>query len=358
MEMDYQPFLTKPWWEETLLLYTGLVNREWKDRANRMVKEILAASHPDTNILRRLWLLGAKALRDIQGYKRDTEVTAQAREKLLNLIESTAPLEDRVEAGEILGVLDDPRIKEDPMVKVEAGEFTMGSNQGDDDKKPVHRVYLDEYMIGRYPVTNEEYNAFIEAGGYSHKNFWTPGGWQWKEEEKISEPRFWYDSKWNRPNFPVVGVSWYEAAAYAGWLSETTGNTYSLPSEAQWEKAARGTDGREYPWRNEFDKNLCNSDECGLNRTSPVGIFPKGVSLYGCLDMAGNVWEWCADWFKSDYYKESPKKNPTGPKTGSFRVLRGGCWFAVASFCRSASRNRHHPGGRDDGVGFRLLRSF
>ena len=169
-------------------------------------------------------------------------------------------------------------------------------------------------------------------------------------------PEYWHEEKWNRPNFPVVGVNWYEAAAYASWLSEKTGKNYRLPTEAEWEKAARGTDGREYPWGNEFDKNNCNSKECGLGRTSPVGIFIKGESPFGCLDMAGNVYEWCFDWFDGGYYKKSPKKNPQGPKTGSGRVLRGGCWFGVSSLCRASSRYRLNPVNRARLVGFRLVR--
>jgi formylglycine-generating enzyme required for sulfatase activity/predicted MPP superfamily phosphohydrolase/energy-coupling factor transporter ATP-binding protein EcfA2 len=357
MEMDYKPYLTEKWWEETLLLYTGLVNREWKDRANRMVGEILDSAPGDAADLYRLWLLGAKALRDIQDYKRDAEVTARAREKLLGIIESAAPLGDRFDAGELLGLLDDPRIKNQPMQKIAAGQFTMGSEKGYDDEKPVHPVYLDEYMMGQYPVTNEEFNAFVEAGGYTLKDFWTPEGWQWREEEKITLPERWHESKWNRPNFPVVGVSWYEAAAYAAWLSKTTGKTYNLPSEAQWEKAARGIDSREYPWGDKYNHTLCNSRECQLERTNPVGIFPKGASPYGCLDMAGNVWEWCADWYRSNYHKQSPKRNPKGPKSRSSRVLRGGCWIRGASDCRSASRDGGYPALRLGYVGFRLVRS-
>jgi formylglycine-generating enzyme required for sulfatase activity/energy-coupling factor transporter ATP-binding protein EcfA2 len=357
MELDYQPFLTNKWWKETLLLYIGLVNRERKGRANRMVKEILSGTHQDVQNRYRLWLLGAKALRDIQSYKRDTEVAGLAGEKLLTIIEADAPLDERVEAGEILGILGDPRIKEYPMVKVEAGEFTMGGEKYGDEK-PIHRVYLNEFMMGKYPVTNEEFKVFVDEGGYTNKEYWTKEGWEWKGKEKISGPRFWHEGKWNRPNFPVVGVCWYEAAAYANWLSKKTGKDYRLPTEAEWEKAARGTDGREYPWGKEFDKDNCNSSECGLRRTSPVGIFTTGESPYGCLDMAGNVLEWCFDWFGSDYYKKSPEKNPKGPSNGSVRVLRGGYWGGDAPDCRAAYRDYVEPAGRDNDVGFRLLRSL
>ena len=124
----------------------------------------------------------------------------------------------------------------------------------------------------------------------------------------------------------VVGVSWYEAMAYAKWLSQKNKENYSLPTEAQWEKAARGPDGFTYPWGNEFGKNMCNSSECGLGRTSPVGIFHGDESPYGCMDMVGNVWEWCTDWFSGEYYKKSPVENPQGPSVGSSRVFRGGSW--------------------------------
>jgi formylglycine-generating enzyme required for sulfatase activity len=156
----------------------------------------------------------------------------------------------------------------------------------------------------------------------------------------------------------VVVVSWYEAAAYANWLSEVTAKPYRLPTEAEWEKAARGIDGRKYPWGNEFDKIFCNSDESGLGRTSPVGIFPKGKSLYGCYDMAGNVWEWCADWFDENYYSNCPVKNPPGPTSGSHRVYRGGSWLLDAESCACPFRARYHPGLRDVNLGFRLARSF
>ncbi|MCP5051263.1 MAG: formylglycine-generating enzyme family protein, partial [bacterium] len=120
----------------------------------------------------------------------------------------------------------------------------------------------------------------------------------------------------------------------------------------------RGNNGINYPWGNDFDKNLCNSGEGGLSRTSPVGIFPKGKSPYGCLDMAGNVWEWCADWGDSGYYSKSPSKNPQGPPKGSGRVIRGGGWIDGRVGCRAACRAWYRPANRGVNVGFRLSRSF
>ncbi len=351
MDIDYKKYIDDSWWEETLLLYTGLMNLEMKKRSNGIVLEILNLQST------RVQLLGCKALRDFQPSKREEPVITSVKEKLANLIKSNAPLEERFEAGDILGTLGDPRIDilSPPMVHIQAGEFTRGGDECDNEK-PINQIYLDEFMIGKYPVTNEEFKAFILDGGYENKDLWTPEGWQWRKDKEILEPDNWHDRKWNGPNFPVVGVSWYEAAAYADWLTRKTVKNYALPTEAQWEKAAPGTNGLIYPWENEFDKNLCNSWECGLQRTSPVGIFPSGESPYGCVDMAGNVWEWCRDWYGSNYYKSCPKKNPCGPSTGSLRVLRGGGWGNNVWSCRAAYRGYHHPAGRSAHFGFRLAR--
>jgi formylglycine-generating enzyme required for sulfatase activity len=209
----------------------------------------------------------------------DDEVVALARDKLYELIETNASIEERFEAGEIVGALGDLRIKKDNMVLVTGGNFMRGSSgdDADDDEKQRRKIYLDDFWIGKYPVTNEEFKEFVDGGGYgkARKDMWSEKGWRWCEKNEISEPRYWHDRKWNAPNFPVVGISWFEAEAYANWLSEKTGHHYRLPTEAEWEKAARGTKGFKYPWGEQFDKNFCNSGALGLNRTSPVGIYPK-----------------------------------------------------------------------------------
>jgi len=355
-DMDYKPYLENGWWKETILLYLGLMNLELKKRSNDIVCEIVG-KHPQP----RIQLLGAKALRDFQASRREKAAVDLAGKKLPAIIESdaSASLEERFEAGEILGQLGDPRFDmlNPAMVLVEAGEFTRGSEE-DKDEKPVRQIYLDEFMMGKYPVTNQEFRAFMDDKGHETKEFWTPEGWQWRQENNISEPGSRHDRKWNGPNFPVVEVSWYEAAAYAAWLSEKTSHKYQLPTEAQWEKAARGSRGFQYPWGNKLDKNKCNSYESELLRTSPVGIFPSGKSPYGCMDMAGNVLEWCSDWYDENYYKKSPKENPGGPADGSFRVLRGGGWLYVAPDCRAASRFHFLPAFRVVFVGFRLSRSL
>jgi formylglycine-generating enzyme required for sulfatase activity len=264
-------------------------------------------------------------------------------------------LQIRFEAGEILGALGDPRIDNYPMVHVEGGEFIMGSDE-DEMEQPIHKVYLDEFMIGKYPVTNQEFKEFIDDEGYKNKELWPPEGWNWREKENILEPLYWHDRKWNGPNFPVVGVSWYEASAYATWLSKMKRDNYSLPTEAQWEKAARGINGLIYPWGNEFHMNLCNSSKCGLNRTSPVGLFQNGRSPYGCMDMAGNVLEWCFDFYGKNYYKKSSSLNPRGPSSSADRIVRGGSWTDTPWNCRAACRSADPPSRRNFDIGFRLVR--
>ncbi len=360
MEIDCRQFLDDAWWEETVLLYTGLMNLERMKRSNELVMEIMNPWQGDIGSQHGLWLLGARALRDFQSSRRADSAVNLARQRLLSLIGSTVDRQIRFKAGNILGYLGDLRLEEDNMVLIEGGEFIRGSKKGEgrDSERPQRKIYLDPFLIGKYPVTNQEYKAFVDDGGYQRREFWTPEGWHWPEKENISEPLYWHNRKWNGPNFPVVGISWYEAVAFCKWLSQKTGEYYRLPTETEWEKAARGTDGREYPWGNKFDEKKCNSLELGLGLTSPVGIFPEGKSPYECLDMAGNVWEWCFDWIDDEYYEKSPEKNPQGPSTGVDRVLRGGSWLALPDLCRCAYRLGLPPAYRDDSAGVRLARSL
>ena len=199
-------------------------------------------------------------------------------------------------------------------VTVRAGEFTMGSNDYRDEK-PIHRVHLSEYQIARHPVTNAQYELFVKANSYAAPKHWENG--------KIPP---------GKENHPVVNVSWKDAQAFCAWAG------VRLPTEAEWEKAARGTDGRKYPWGNEPPTmELCNFNS-NVGGTTPVGSYPKGASPYGVLDMAGNVWEWVNDWYDGSYYSQSPSENPQGPATGKYRVLRGGSWYDDDNYVRSAYR--------------------
>ena len=235
-------------------------------------------------------------------------------------------------------------------------------------EQPQHQVLLSDYCISRYPATNAQYQIFVEEGGYSERwrECWSEEGWTWKAQENISRPEHFSNKEFYLPNHPVVGVSWYEASAFCAWLTLrlreagelSKKQEIRLPTEAEWEKAARGPDGRIYPWGDEkINPERVNYYETGLGVTSPVGCFPRGKSPYDCEEMAGNVYEWCRDWYDEKYYSNSPKKNPQGPASGSKRVVRGGGWGFFAEFCRAAYRNGNGPGDRLDDVGFRLLRT-
>jgi formylglycine-generating enzyme required for sulfatase activity len=222
------------------------------------------------------------------------------------------------------------------MVYVPAGEFLMGSSDDDPDaapdEKPQHTVYLDAFWIDKTEVTNAQYRKCVEAGA-------------------CEEPRCWDDDRYSAPDQPVVCVTREAAQAYAVWAGGR------LPTEAQWEKAARGTDGRIYPWG---DSALdCTKANCGrcAEGPLPVGSHPDGASPYGVLDMAGNVWEWVADWYAEDYYSRSPDRNPQGPDTGDHLVWRGGSFGSKERDVRCAVRSGDGPCYRYWSLGLRVVLS-
>jgi formylglycine-generating enzyme required for sulfatase activity len=238
-----------------------------------------------------------------------------------------------------------------PFVYVPAGEFTMGSDH--DREKPIHKVYLPAFWIMQTPVTNALYRAFVEASGYAKQDFWTPAGWQWRTKEKRTQPRYWGDKEWNQADYPVVGVSWYEAYAYARWLAHIAKLAIALPTEAQWEKAARGTDGRIYPWGNDEPNDQLLNYNNKIGHTTDVGSYPQGVSPYGCLDMAGNVWEWTSTLYKPYPYRlEDGREDPHD--TGG-RVLRGGSWYGNLAVARCTVRGSGSPDGSNHVFGLRLV---
>jgi iron(II)-dependent oxidoreductase len=181
------------------------------------------------------------------------------------------------------------------MVLVPAGPFTMGLPGSDflaeEHEKPQRRVQLSAFWIDVYPVTNRQYRLFMKAGGYAEPRWWQPEGWRWKAEQDIRAPAQWTLQGWDGPEQPVAGVSWYEADAYAHWAGRR------LPTDAEWEKAARGTDGRRYPWGDDWPTHRHANFDSVVCRTTPVGLYPEGVSPHGCHDMAGNVNNWTSDWY-------------------------------------------------------------
>lgn len=229
----------------------------------------------------------------------------------------------------------DSRTKNNPkdgaeMVWVPAGEFLMGSEDGERREKPSHRVFLDGYWIYKLPVSVGQYRLFCASTGRALRH---APPWGWQEEH------------------PIVNVSWDYAVAYAQWAAS------SLPTEAEWEKAARGVDGRMFPWGAEWDRSKC-CNSVGLRRSSVsfVGTFREGAGPYGALDMAGNVWEWTADWYEETYYAFSPAHSPTGPFFGTHRVLRGGSWGNdMVHDYRTSTRAMCEPVVRGGSIGFRCV---
>ena len=221
-------------------------------------------------------------------------------------------------------------VDKDPelMVLIPAGCFLMGSEEGDADEQPKHKVHVDTFYIDTAEVTCARYECFLKETGYPPHQMWTP--------------------EYDRPDDPVVGVSWDDASAFANWAGKR------LPTEAEWERAARGgLVEKKYPRGDEINKEKVNYDSFG---TTPVKSYePNGYGLY---DMAGNVWEWCQDWYSRDYYKLSLRKNPSGPMLGSKKVIKGGAWYANESALRISNRHKSDPTLGSFSIGFRCVKSL
>jgi formylglycine-generating enzyme required for sulfatase activity len=246
---------------------------------------------------------------------------------------------------------------EPEMVLIPAGQFLMGSDPSVDkdakgNEQPQHILSLPDYYLARTPVTNAEYAAFVQATGHRQ-----PQHWKALFRKGGNPPR-------GKEDHPVVYVSWHDAVAYCRWLAQVTGRPYRLPCEAEWEKGARGSDGRIYPWGNQWDAKRCNSREGGRgDTTTPVGAYPQGASPYGLLDMAGNVWEWTRSLWGED--REEPSfRYPYHPADGResleapdrvLRVLRGGSCLSRRGHARCVVRVRDSPGTPDSNRGFRLV---
>ncbi|MCF6156596.1 MAG: tetratricopeptide repeat protein [Candidatus Brocadia sp.] len=228
-------------------------------------------------------------------------------------------------------------------VVVPEGEFIMGTNDAREDAYPEHKVYLDAFEIDRYEVTNAQYWEFLD---YMKKTNDHSKCFKGEPSGKDHTPRFWDNEYYNVPDYPVVRIDWYDAYAYAAWAGKR------LPTEAEWEKAARGLDGRKFPWGNEWDPARCNLS----GEPKPVGSVENGKSVYGCYDMAGSVYEWCADWYLDTYYAESPHKNPKGPDTGLRRIIRGGSRFSQPFQVRTNTRKSEQPNLFNLSVGFRCAK--
>ena len=262
------------------------------------------------------------------------------------------------------------------MVVIPAGEFTMGTADGSDglpDEHPERRVYVSRFLLDRIEVTNRAYAEFVRATSHRTPENSNPARTLWENHQPMT----------GLEEHPVVNVSWEDAGAYCRWAGKR------LPTEAEWEKAARGTDGRRYPWGNHWDLTKANSASYWAERTidfqngadwdafwvtgegarlsrekgikgevltMPVGSFPQGASPYGALDMAGNAAEWVADWFDPNYYRIAPLTDPPGPARGAIKAMRGGSWLKPAISLRTTDRDWGTMDSRPSGTGFRCAK--
>ncbi len=374
------------------------------------------ATEPADERARRanLWAGAMAVLAGREAIERDTASPDGGRaflqrliSRLLGLLGVGLPAADRADAGRLLGKLGDPRgavmtLEDMEFCWVPAGPFWLGSDRkhdpsSTDDERPTKKMDLPAYYISRQPITNAQYREFVAAGGYRDERFWTEARaasvWQngevrgrWDDHGFVAAED--YGEPFNLPNYPVVGVTWYEALALTRWLTEQwqaqgillPGWTVTLPSETQWEKAARGglripvqpvfskargklrvadsvplvdspARQRIYPWQGDLTPEHANYGETKLSTTSAVGVFSRGASPYGALDMSGNMWEWCLTKYRGNY-RTQEDNDPEGTDP---RVMRGGAFYNGAWRVRCAARVGSDPYDRNGYVGFRVV---
>ena len=239
-----------------------------------------------------------------------------------------------MESREAVSISGTSEAVEPALLRIPAGWFLMGSETGQDNEKPVHRVWVDEFFLARCQVTNAEYAHFLRVTGWA-------------------APPFWNRSEFSGPRQPVVGASWFDAVRYCKWLSEQTGRRYRLPSEAEWERAARGgKEGAAYPWGDTPPQSLPGYGSRWQSGPEPVG--DSETNGFGLCNMCDNVHEWCSDWYDAAYYAISPERNPCGPGVGERRASRGGSWRHHIKMSRCAARSSIPAGFQYADYGFRV----
>jgi len=363
-------------WRELVLLFGGVLHKQGVGKVNYLIDRMIekcpeVVTHktlPD--LAKNVGLLGS-IVHDLSPFefvpsnKRYQEIVRGVMGIFDKATFRDIPVQVRIEAADVLGQVGDPRLEDDPVIKIKGGRFWMGAQKRDSNGRnydedayeaewaecPVHEVELSSIQISKYPVTVGQYKSFIEDGGYEEERFWTEGGFG-----DFKEPDQW-EEQLQYPSRPVVYVGWHEAAAYARWSKGR------LPTEAEWERTARGSGKiyRKYPWGNKKPHaESANFSDSNIGHITPVGIFPINATLEGVIDMAGNVWEWCADWYSENYYEicaeQGLVKNPSGPETGTSRVVRGGAFLNAPDDLRCANRDWLNPDNRFGLVGFRIVR--
>ncbi len=329
-------------WHNTLsFVFSALLARSTSpDRSIKLLSQLI--EDIDDQSL-GLALVVAECLTILMGrkYRLEVKIEARFRDICLDAIEHEVLVRPRCALGLALGRLGDPRIVTDlrdrsGYVEIAAGDYAFG-----EERQPFRRE--KPLWLSRYLVTNQQYALFMEEGGYRSRRWWPEVGWEWLQQTEIHEPLYWHHAKWNGANQPVVGVSFWEAMAVAAWAGAR------VPTERQWEAAARGPNGFEYPWGDEWEDGICNTWESGAGVTSAVGLFPRSRASIGLEDMAGNVWEWCLNKY------DNP--GDTTDRGDVARVLRGGSWDNGLVDARASYRYGFNPHLRLNRVGFRLCRA-
>ena len=278
-------------------------------------------------------------------------------EDLIAIAQSDAPLEDRERAGEALASLGDPRAVLVDMVTIPRGLLKRARGEATTELGVSLEVEVSAFAVDRYPVTVAAFARFVDEEGYAREELWSEAGWAWRRREAIDRPRFWGEPEWAAylvPNHPVVGVSFYEAEAFATFRGAR------LPTEAEWERACRGGDGRCYPWGAEWRDDACAMRGVGPRRTLPIGTFAQGESPFGVRDMVGCVWQWCRDIASPDALDRSPVDPcATASDDGEDvqRITRGGAWNTLQWSVHCTARNGYPPTARFSNLGFRCVKS-
>jgi formylglycine-generating enzyme required for sulfatase activity len=379
-------------WRDTILFAVGFLvhNQRETERPLALVERLCPPRTPENDHLwRGVWLAGDLLLEIGLGRTRDSErgsrLVDQVRHRLTALIELGAlDARERAEAGDVLGRLGDARFdhtryrlpahfrgereKSIGLVPIKPASLSMGSREGDPEAGSAElgssaRLSIDyRFWIARYPVTVAQFNAFLKAGGYEGEDWWTKRGWSWRRSHGREEPWGW-DLQRAFANRPVVGVTWFEAVAYAGWLDAQLRRRTShippdyrmrLPTEAEWERVARGAAGRRYAWGDEWDDGRANVAGV-VDHACAVGMFPGGGTPSQAMDLTGNVWEWCLTRFKPYPYRADDGRND--PEAEGHRVLRGGSWLQDRRCARCSFRLESLPDGDGADIGFRLVLS-
>ena len=353
---DWLPPLQQTGWEETTLSAAPMAND-----SQAFIQSLVPHNLP----------LAARCAAAPE-VKISTELKSALQTALLDRMQDqSADLRARIAAGEALGLLGDPRFERrtgsygdcllPPLVEIPGGTYPMGVDQGQyDDEQPAHTVELMGFQIGQFPVTNAEFKFFVEACGYEQEQWWdTAEALEWLHSAEDHQPEYWNDTRFNNPAQPVIGVTWFEARAYCNWLTANAadGKTYRLPTEAEYEAAARGKHGRMFAYGDTFDENRCNTYEGRIGRTSPVGIFDNATPE-GAFDLTGNAFTWTLSIYEQEKFPY-PYRSDDGREdisaTDVYRVLRGGSWFSDLDLARAVCRYINGPDVRYGSVGFRVV---